>query len=143
VKEIEIDSILKERIIGLLDVKYKAPKNLNCLGTSLFVIGRTCVPDFIHTDFDSADPHLKDAIVVKGKKKCGDLVIHHYDRDNYVGHAVVFLGSYNGERVVFEKYTSDPYMVNSLSDTMRPDHGTIVVYRFPRTDSKLESLNSL
>lgn len=131
--EMKISHPIRERIVGLFDGTYKVPKNLNCWGTALFVDGRLDKPAFVSCHKDIVLSYLKEARVVTGEKECGDLILCQGDPhpEDYLHHAAVYLGRYNGEDLAFDNHgAGTAHSIESLASAMKYCGLPLTTYRF-------------
>jgi len=121
---------MRGRILEFVSGPYKGLDEMYSIGKALYVIGVLKKPEQLSPLHCDLIPYLNRGLVVRGENQCGDLIIcHSIEFWAWYQHAVVYLGKYGNDKLVFNKHPKSPACLQTLGDLLTDDMNT-TSYRF-------------
>lgn len=125
-----IRNSMRGRMLEFVSGPYKGLDEMYSIGKALYVIGVLEKPEQLSPLQCDLIPYFNRGLVVRGENQCGDLIICHHSTDFWAWyqHALVYLGKYGNEELVFHTSSKSPPCVQTLGDLTKGMYTT--VYRF-------------
>jgi hypothetical protein len=128
--EMNIPGPMRGRMLEFVSGPYRGLDEMYSIGKALYVIGVLKKPEQLSPLHCDLIPYLNRGLVVRGENQCGNLIIcHSTDFWAWYQHALVYLGKYGNEELVFHKSSKNPPCVQTLGDLLTKGMN-ITSYRF-------------